>query len=166
MPLQTDRLSLPLLAVAQAQKEMTHNEALALLDAIVQPVVVAVAPASIPASPVPGQAWIVGAAATGAWAGHDHSLAVWTSGGWRFVAPFEGMTVWSLAQGMIVRRPAWAWIAGALTGSTLSLSGLQVVGARAAAIANPAGGTTIDSEARAALSSILAALRAHGLIAT
>ena len=56
MTLQTDRFALPLLATAQAQKEMTHNEALALLDAVVQPVVVAVAPASVPvllARPVP-----------------------------------------------------------------------------------------------------------------
>jgi Protein of unknown function (DUF2793) len=165
MPLQTDRLSLPLLSTAQAQKEMTHNEALALLDAVVQPVVVAVAPPSPPASPVPGQAWIVGAGASGLWAGHDHSLAVWTSGGWRFVAPFEGMTVWSLADGMTVRRAGAAWVAGALTGSTLTLAGAKVVGARGTAIANPVGGTTIDSEVRTAVLSILSALRTHGLIA-
>jgi Protein of unknown function (DUF2793) len=166
MPLQTDRLSLPLLSTAQAQKEMTHNEALALLDAVVQPVVVAVAPATLPASPAPGQAWIVGAGASGLWVGHDHSLAVWTSGGWRFVAPFEGMTVWSLADGMVVRRAGSVWAAGALTGNTLTLAGAKVVGAPGAAVANPTGGTTVDSEARAAVLSILSALRTHGLIAT
>ncbi len=166
MTLQTDRLSLPLLAVAQAQKEMTHNEALALLDSVVQPVVVAIAPATTPTSPVPGQGWIVGAAPTGAWAGHAGSLAVWTSGGWRFVAPFEGMMVWSLADTMVFRRAGAAWIGGALTGRTLALDGLQVIGARGAAIANPAGGSTIDAESRAALSAILTALRTHGLIAT
>ncbi len=32
MTLMTDRLALPLLAAAQAHKEATHNEALALLD--------------------------------------------------------------------------------------------------------------------------------------
>ncbi|WP_312846581.1 hypothetical protein [Sphingopyxis sp. PET50] len=35
----TARLALPLLAMAQAQKEVTHNEALTLLDLLVQPVV-------------------------------------------------------------------------------------------------------------------------------
>jgi hypothetical protein len=40
----------------------------------------------------------------------------------------------------------------------------QVVGARAAAIAAPTGGATVDSQARLAVSGILAALRSHGLI--
>jgi hypothetical protein len=45
------------------------------------------------------------------------------------------------------------------------LGGLVVVGAWGAAIAAPAGGTTIDVEGRAAISAILAALRSHGMIA-
>lgn len=166
MPLQTDRLSLPLLAAAQAQKETTHNEALALLDALVQPVVVAVAPATVPAAPVPGQVWIVGTGATGDWAGHDGALAAWTAGGWRFAASREGMTVWSLADAMLARRTASIWVTGLLTGAALSIGGMQVVGAQGAAIATPAGGATTDSEARTAIASIIAALRSHGLIAT
>lgn len=43
---------------------------------------------------------------------------------------------------------------------------LQVVGARAAAIADPAGGTVIDSEARTAVAGMLSAMRQHGLIAS
>ena len=35
----TPRWSLPLLAAGQAQKEMTHNEALSLLDLVVHPCV-------------------------------------------------------------------------------------------------------------------------------
>ena len=112
----TDRLRLPLLAAAQALKEMTHNEALTLLDAVVQATVVAVAPASVPATPVPGQCWIVGIGATGAWAGHDGALAFWTSGGWRFVAPFLGMAVWSLADNAPVRRMSFGWYNGAVIG--------------------------------------------------
>lgn len=42
----------------------------------------------------------------------------------------------------------------------------KVVGARGAAIANPAGGATVDAEARAAIDAILARIEAHGLIAT
>ena len=45
------------------------------------------------------------------------------------------------------------------------VSGTQVVGSQAAAIANPAGGVTIDLQCRAAVMSILNALRGHGLIA-
>lgn len=51
-----------------------------------------------------------------------------------------------------------------LTGSALLLDGLQVVGTRAAAIASPAGGSTVDSEARSAIDQLLGALRQHGLI--
>jgi len=46
------------------------------------------------------------------------------------------------------------------------VSGTKVVGAQAAAIADAAGGVTIDAEARAALNDLLAKLRTHGTIAT
>lgn len=165
MSLTTDRLALPLLAAAQAQKEITHNEALTLLDAAVQPVVATIAPASVPASPSPGQCWIVGTGAAGAWAGHDGALATWTAGGWRFVAPFEGMQVWSIGDSATARREGSSWITGALKGHQLLLDGQQVVGARQSAVAAPSGGSTIDVEARVAITAILARMGAHGLIA-
>ncbi len=163
---QTDRLALPLLAAAQAQKEVTHNEALVLVDALVQPVVVAIAPAVVPANPVPGQCWIVGSGASGAWAGQDGALAAWTAGGWRFVAAFEGMAVWSIADAVTARRAGGIWLVGALTGNSLTLGGNQVVGARAAAIATPTGGSTVDAQARAVLATVLTTMRSHGLIAS
>ncbi len=165
MAQQTDRFALPLLAAAQAQKEITHNEALLLVDALVQPVVVAVAPATVPALPVVGQCWIVGTGATGSWAGHDGAIAAWTQGGWRFVAPAEGMSTWSIADGATVRRQGAAWVVGALTAKTLSVQGVQVVGSQAAAIVAPTGGTVIDVQARATVTLMLATLRSHGLIA-
>jgi hypothetical protein len=57
-----------------------------------------------------------------------------------------------------------AWEIGVVRGSSLVLGGQQVVGSRAAAIASPSGGTTIDSHARTPIGQILAALRQHGLI--
>jgi hypothetical protein len=42
---------------------------------------------------------------------------------------------------------------------------VKVVGARESAIASPSGGANVDPEARAAIAAMLAALRAHGLIA-
>jgi Protein of unknown function (DUF2793) len=146
----TARLALPMLAVAQAQKEMTHNEALAKLDATVQPVVVSVAPPVAPATPAAGQCWIVGPAPTGAWAGQAGALAVWTAGGWRFVAPFDGMSVWSIADMGLARRESGVW---------------RTAG-RQPAIPTPAGGTTIDAESRTAIAAILAVMRSSGLIAT
>ena len=162
----TSRLKLPLLATGQAQKELTHNEALTLADMLVQPVVVALAPPTVPTAPDPGQCWIVGTGAAGAWAGHDGALACWTAAGWRFAGPVEGMTVWNLATGTVVRRVGSAWIAGQSNASQYRVDNVQVVGPRLAAISGPTGGTVIDAEARLTLAAILAGLRTHGLIAT
>ena len=161
----TARFALPLLAAGQAQKEINHNEALTLLDLLAQPVAETSGDNSPPGAPVAGKAWIVGASPTGAWAGHAAMLALWTDGGWRFIAPLEGMSVWVKATGLWTRRTASGWSDGTLPAAALQLGGNQVVGARQAAIASPAGGTTIDSQARATLSAILAMLRTHGLIA-
>jgi hypothetical protein len=153
MPDLTHRLSLPYLVAGQAQKEVTHNEALTLLDSLVQPVVVEVGPAAVPSAPV------------GAWTGKAGSIASWTSGGWRFCEPREGMIVWSLANTLAARRTSSAWVIGSETATTLSIGGQQVIGPRSSAIPDPSGGANVDANARLTLVSILTALRAHGLIA-
>lgn len=162
----TDRLDLPLLASGQAQKELTHNEALTRLSFASQTSVVAVAPAGEPSSPAAGQCWIVGAAPSGAWAGRAHHLACWTANGWRFLAPFDGLTAWSVADGKYAVYSSGVWTIGVIRAARLEVGGVQVTGARQGAIASPSGGSVIDAEARAAIGSILAALRTHGLIAT
>jgi hypothetical protein len=57
-----------------------------------------------------------------------------------------------------------AWEIGLLRGDAVVIGGEQVIGSRAAAIADPAGGATVDNEARTAIDAILDALREHGLI--
>ena len=161
----TDRLAFALIAPGQAQKEMTHNEALARLDIMVQPVVQAVAPALVPASPAFGQCWIVGVGASGAWAGRDGAIAAWTAGGWRFVTPFEGMTAWSITDSMQVARRGADWIIGEVNAQQVRINNVRVITVRQPAIATPVGGAMVDSESRDAISSILGVLRTHGLIA-
>lgn len=141
----TPRFALPLLAVSQAQKEVTHNEALTLLDALVHLAVEAGPLATPPASPAAGQSWIVGAGPTGAWAGKDHAIAIWTAGGWRFAAPREGMAVVRLTDRARLRFVDGAWTPPP-------------------AIDAPTGGSTIDSEARSAISMLLVHLAAQGLL--
>ncbi len=160
----TARLALPLLQPGQAQKELFHDEALMLLDLAVQPVVEAVGVDTPPAGPVPGQAWIVGAAPTDGWAGQAGALAGWTDGGWRFVTPFDGASAWSRADRCLVRHDGGAWVVGEARVRHVSVGGVTVLGPRVAAIPDPAGGTTVDVEARNAVAGILAAMRAHGLI--
>lgn len=161
----TARLMLPLLAAGQAQKEMTVNEALARLDLATQAAVVSVGANTPPGTPAEGDAWVTGAAPTDAWAGQAGVIAGWTAGGWRFVAPREGMTVWSIADGCTAIRTGGMWRVGRIAGAALTIGGVQVVGARRPAIAAPSGGATVDAEARVALAAMLAALAAHGLIA-
>jgi hypothetical protein len=160
----TARFALPFLIPGQAQKELFHNEALAVLDCVLDAAVEEAPRAAPPASPVEGQCWIAAAGATGAWSGRDLCLAAWTSGGWRFVAPPAGMGVWNKADALTLRYGGTGWSAGELVGSSLRIGGVQVVGERLAAIASPSGGTIIDAEARAAVSAVIAALMSHGLI--
>ena len=76
------------------------------------------------------------------------------------------MSAWSAGDGCWAVRAGGAWRLGVLSGARVEVGGVQVVGARAAAIAPPAGGGVVDAEARAALAAVLAALRGHGLVAT
>lgn len=161
----THRLGLPLLHAGQAQKEIWHNEALALLDLVVQPVVRSIGDAAPPEAPELGQCHVVGPDAQAEWAGRERMIAGWTAAGWRFVEPVEGMQV-VMAETMI---PACyvegAWRIGIVPASELWVSGRKVVGQQGAAVAVPSGGMVIDDEARAAISSIISALTEHGLIA-
>lgn len=159
------RFALPLLQPGQAQKELFHNEAVAAIDLIAQASVAAAGVDTPPAAPAIGQCWIVGTAPTGAWAGRPGRLAGWTDGGWRFVDPIEGMAAWIAGDALVARFVAGGWVTGEQTVARLTIGGDQVVGARRAAIADAAGGATVDAEARAALGAVLAALRGHGLIA-
>lgn len=161
----TARLALPFIAPGQAQKELFHNEALIRIDALLQAAVQAVAVNDPPVSPAPGQCWIVGPSPSGAWAGQANSLAAWTDGGWRFLAAGGGMTAWSIADGLFVWFDGAAWRTGEVVANRLVIGGHQVVGVQQSAIADPAGGTNVDTEARVAISTILAALRSHGLLA-
>jgi hypothetical protein len=101
-------LALPYLDVAQAQKEVTHNEALNLLDVLAQAAVINATTTAPPGSPTNGQAWIVAASATGAWAGKDGQIAAWF-GGWRFLVPKEGWRVWDKAGDVILTHSGSAW---------------------------------------------------------
>ncbi len=162
----TTRFALPLLHAGQAQKEMFHNEAIVAIDALLHPVVQDVGLDVPPATPEPGAAWIVGAAPTGDWTDHADAIATWTEGGWRFATPRTGMAVWSESAAQPVRyHEEGGWELGVVAATRIDIGGVQVVGDRGDSIPLPAGGATIDTQARDAITAILAALQAHGLIA-
>lgn len=160
----TSRFNMPLLASGQAQKEVTHNEALALVDVLTSAVVESML-STPPTDPNAGQGWIIGTAPTGSWSGREGSLAFWTGGGWRFIVPPEGMKVWMRVAELEARRAATQWELGIVSANEVWLEGVKVVGPQLPAIADPATGTVIDAEARAVIGSILERMRSHGLIA-
>ncbi len=86
----SDNLTLPFLQPSQAQKHVTHNEALERLDILVQLTVEAFGATEPPSLPEPGEVFALGSGATGAWAGHDGELAAWVGEGWQFIAPRTG----------------------------------------------------------------------------
>ena len=110
----TPNLSLPLIASAQAQKHVTHNDALAALDALVQISVADRDTATPPPSVAEGARYIVAAGAEGVWSGHDGELAVQEDGGWRFFAPQAGWTAWIADEGILAAwdGSSWAQVAG------------------------------------------------------
>jgi hypothetical protein len=89
-------LALPFLLAAQAQKHVTVNEALRILDGLVQ-LSVLEARASPPGSPVAGTRYLVTATATGAWAGWEGSIALFDDNAWRRLIPQEGWLLWNVA---------------------------------------------------------------------
>jgi hypothetical protein len=103
-------LSLPLIQPAQAQKHVTHNEALWVLDAVVQLAVIRADQATPPASPPTGARYIVAVGASGDWTGHDGAVAVRTDVGWDFFAPQAGWRAQVLTpEGAVVFDPVTGW---------------------------------------------------------
>ncbi len=86
----TENLDLPFIMPSQAQKHVTHNEALRMLDALVQCAVVSADLSEPPADPAAGERHIVAGGATGAWAGRDGRIAAWQDGAWAFLTPQSG----------------------------------------------------------------------------
>lgn len=160
------RFALPFIQPGQAQKELFHNEALARIDGLLHPAVEAMDLNAPPEAPAAGSAWIVGPAPEGEWTGHTDEIAVWTSGGWRYLPAAAGMTAWLIPAATSVWHDGVSWRQDPLPCFGVSVGGVQVLGAQSAAIAGPAGGGVVDAESRAAIEAILAALRNHGLIAS
>lgn len=150
----TARFDLPLLVPGQGQKDVTMNEGLLALDRLVQAVAQSRVLATPPPAPADGACWLVPADAVGAWAGQADRLACWSEGGWRFHPLPEGALVWIVDEARRARRSATGFVAEGLTGLPAS------------PVAPPAGGTVVDTEARAAVASLIDRLVAVGLLAS
>jgi len=104
----TPRLSLPAIEAAQAQKHVTHNEALVLLDALTQLTVESRSLTTPPGSPAEGACYIPAVGATGAWSGWDGQIAV-NNGGWFVIAPLPGLKAWVRDERLTVTYEDGVW---------------------------------------------------------
>lgn len=95
----TPRLSLPLLAAGQAQKHVTHNDALTRLDALIHLVVDSRTQAAPPTAPTELSAYIVPEGGSGAFAGRADQVALFEDGGWTFLTPRPGWQAWVADEG-------------------------------------------------------------------
>ena len=160
---QTTRYGLPFLQAGQAQKEITHNDALARIDSLIHLAVESRHTAT--PSAVPGTNWIVAPSATGAWAGQDGQIAVFDETGWTFIVPRDGCIAFVRDESVFIHYSGGQWRDG-WTVPSLVVGALTLSGEAATVVADATGGSVIDLEARAALSQLLAALRTMGLVAT
>lgn len=106
---QTANLSLPYILPSQAQKHVTHNEALQRLDAVVQLTVTA-AMAAPPPSPAEGNVFAVTAPATGDWTGQAGRLALRQDGAWIFIQPRAGWRAWRADTQTLALHDGGGWI--------------------------------------------------------
>ncbi|MGI8524628.1 MAG: DUF2793 domain-containing protein [Pseudolabrys sp.] len=125
----TPRLALPYIVQGQAQKEITHNDALARLDAFVDLYILDRDLAAPPGAPADGDAYIVAGSPTGAWAGQAGNIAYCIDGAWRFYVPVKGLVAFIAdEQKMIVfATSGWVDLVSVLAFQNLSKLGILTV---------------------------------------
>lgn len=119
------RLNLPFIQPSQAQKHVTHNEALRQLDLVVQLSAVSTNGTSPPPAPAQGEVHALGSAPIGDWAGHADEIAAWLDNAWHFVTPGVGWRVWDQATGGIKIWDGAAWIDMPMTTQNLNGVGIE-----------------------------------------
>lgn len=149
MTIETVRHKLPLLAVGQAQKEYTHNEALLLIDNLINLSITSILenPDMIEDAENlsdESKTWLISDMPSGIWAQRANQIATLSDNGFRYIAPIEGMTLYNESEKstMIYKDMAWYF---ALT------------------LEKPTGGSIVDAEARESIMAIVDNLRQFGL---
>lgn len=105
----TENLNLPYILPAQAQKHVTHNEAIKALDAILHLAVLSRTLSSPPASPAGGDRYIVPAGAGGAWTGQAKAVAAFQDDAWTFYPPRAGWLAYVLDENVMLAFKGGAW---------------------------------------------------------
>lgn len=111
---QSANLQLAFIMPSQAQKHVTHNEAIRTLDALVQLAVLDRDLPVPPGSPADGDRYLVAAGSSGAWAGREGKVAAWQDGAWTFFAPKAGWLLWVADEARLLSFDGSTWIDAAV----------------------------------------------------
>jgi len=106
------RLNLPFILPNQAQKHITHNEAVRELDAIVQLVLVSADLTTPPDAPSEGDCYAIASNPSNEWEGRPGDIAVWRDNSWRFITPLPGWRAFDIsANSLRICNEAHEWVA-------------------------------------------------------
>ena len=105
----TANLALPLLAAAQSQKHVTHNEALLRLDALIQIAVLAMSQNTPPATPNAGDRYVIGTAPSADFSGQAGRIASYDGSSWRFLTPKVGWIIFNGSDGLLYTFDGTNW---------------------------------------------------------
>lgn len=120
----TGRFDFPLILPSQAQKHVTHNEALTLIDGLFHLVIKTFGETAPPVTAQTDDAYVVGASPTGAWFGQAGNIAFNSDVGWRFIPPRQGIIALNAASAKLVvyDQSAWKALGDAIDLSTLGIN--------------------------------------------
>jgi hypothetical protein len=132
-------LGIPFIDAGQGQPEVTHNEALLLLQAVTNGVIDR-GVNDPPVGPTIGDSYIIGAAPTGAWAGRANCVTIWSGTAWDFIpgetsagtpitmgARQEGMCVWVRDENTLYVWTGTEWLNFASTPATATDYGQRAI---------------------------------------
>jgi hypothetical protein len=154
----TSHLGVTLLEQAQAQKEVTVNEALSRIDAILNTGAISKAVSTPPGLPAAGAVYIVGTSPTGAWSGKANQVAYFDQI-WRFVVPNEGMSLWVNDEDLFYSYNGTNWVAP-------SASGTGTVTSVSVTTANGVSGSVANATTTPAITLTLGAITPSSVAAT
>ncbi len=107
----TPLLVLPYISGSQAQKHVTHNEALSLLDGLLHLSVISRLVATPPTVPTDGDRYLIAASPTGVWVTHAGHVTLRMEGVWRFLIPRKGWRLWVEAENIFLIFDGTNWVA-------------------------------------------------------
>ncbi len=103
-------LKLPYILPGQAQKHITHNEAIAALDTLTQLAVLDRDLNAPPGTPNVNMRYIVGPTPTGEWTGKANQVTAWDGAAWRFHLPEPGWLAFVVDENGLLAWSGTAWL--------------------------------------------------------